>query len=75
VVDELLHGSIVGTRFVGRLRAVAQGTSVTYHDTEVEGRAHRTGEHTFLHDPDVPLGWASASCCTDSPREWLALTA
>jgi proline racemase len=56
VGDELVHDSIVGTRFVGRLRAVAQGTSVTYHDTEVEGRAHRTGEHTFLLDPDDPLG-------------------
>jgi proline racemase/trans-L-3-hydroxyproline dehydratase len=55
--DTLVHDSIVGTRFLGRVLAEgrrADGT-VTY-DTEVEGHAARTGHHTFVLDPDDELG-------------------
>jgi proline racemase len=57
VGDTLVHDSIVGTRFLGRVLAEGRrpdGT-VTY-DTEVEGRAARTGQHTFVLEPDDELG-------------------
>ncbi|MFE3068173.1 proline racemase family protein [Streptomyces sp. NPDC059247] len=44
----LHHESVVGTAFTGRL--LAHGI------TEVTGTTHRTGEHTFLLDPDDTLG-------------------
>ena len=57
VGDTLVHDSIVGTTFLGRL--LGQGTrpdgTVTY-DTEVEGRAAHTGQHTFVLDPRDELG-------------------
>ncbi len=53
---ELRHDSIVGTTF--RVRAVEE---LEVHErpavvTEVEGAAHRTGEHTFVLDPRDPVG-------------------
>ena len=52
----LRHESIVGTEF--RVRVVeavrAEGRDAVV--TEVEGTAHRTGEHRFLLDPRDPLG-------------------
>jgi len=52
----LTHESIVGTRFRARAveatRAGPPGAVVT----EVEGVAHRTGEHVFVLDPDDGLG-------------------
>ncbi|MFP4311359.1 MAG: proline racemase family protein [Nitriliruptoraceae bacterium] len=55
--DTLVHDSIVGTRFLGRVLAVGQQAdgTVTY-DTEVEGRAARTGHHTFVLEPRDELG-------------------
>jgi proline racemase/trans-L-3-hydroxyproline dehydratase len=50
---ELLHESIVGTTFLGRVAEVAPEQGVI---TEVEGTAFRTGEHRFLLDPRDPLG-------------------
>jgi proline racemase len=52
----LLHDSIVGTRFTGRVLGTARGTGATRYDTEVEGRASRTGEHVFVQEPDDELG-------------------
>lgn len=52
----LTHESILGTRF--RARAV-ESTEVGPRGsvvTEVEGRAHQTGEHLFVLDPDDELG-------------------
>ena len=51
-VDELLHESIVGTTFTGRI-VQRTGEGVV---TEVEGMAYRTGEHRFALDPRDPLG-------------------
>ncbi len=54
----LVHDSIVGSRFHAR----ALGPSATQpgpqrrYDTEVTGSAHRTGHHTFVLEPDDPLG-------------------
>ena len=45
--DELRHDSIIGTTFTARvIGRTAEGVL-----TEVEGTAHRTGEHVFVLDP------------------------
>jgi proline racemase len=53
---ELIHDSITGTTFrarvVERVRAEDRDAVVT----EIEGTAHRTGEHRFVLDPRDPLG-------------------
>ena len=57
VGDELRHDSIVGTRFLGRvLGVVRDAAGGPAYDTEVEGRAVRTGQHTFVLEPDDELG-------------------
>lgn len=57
VGDTLVHDSIIGTRFVGRVLGEAHHADggVSY-DTEVEGRAVRTGQHTFVLEPHDELG-------------------
>jgi proline racemase len=52
---ELLHESIVGSRFRARVveRVSAEGRDAVV--TEVEGSAHRTGEHRFVLDARDPL--------------------
>jgi proline racemase len=54
--QHLVHESIVGSRFVGRVveRVEEHGRSAVV--TTVEGRAHRTGEHVFLLEADDGLG-------------------
>lgn len=52
----LLHDSIIGTRFAGRVVAVAgirDGAEVT---TEITGSAYLTGLHQFVLAPEDPLG-------------------
>jgi proline racemase len=53
---DLVHESIVGTTFRGRVvdRVTAEGRDAVM--TEVEGMAYRTGEHRFTLDPADPLG-------------------
>jgi proline racemase/trans-L-3-hydroxyproline dehydratase len=56
VGDVLLHRSIVGTEFEGRIVEavdVAAGPAVV---TEVGGSAHLTGRHEFVLEADDPLG-------------------
>ena len=50
--ETLLHESIVGTRFSGRVVGEEAGGVIT----EVEGSAHLTGRHEFLLEPDDELG-------------------
>jgi proline racemase len=50
--EPLLHLSIVGTEFEARVVEETPAGLVT----EVGGRAHRTGEHRFVLEPDDPLG-------------------
>jgi proline racemase len=55
--DHLVHESIVGSQFTGRVLGVAP--TVGGHPgvrTEIGGRAHRTGSNTFTFDPDDPIG-------------------
>ena len=49
----LIHDSIVGTRFLGRLRP---GPTTGRIIPEVEGMAYRTGEHSFTLDDSDPVG-------------------
>ena len=50
--EPLLHRSIVGSEFTGRVvEETAEGVV-----TEVEGRAHLTGRHEFVLEPDDELG-------------------
>jgi proline racemase len=50
--DPLLHRSIVGSEFTGRVvKATDEGVV-----TEVEGSAHLTGRHEFVLEPDDELG-------------------
>jgi proline racemase/trans-L-3-hydroxyproline dehydratase len=52
----LLHRSIVGTEFSGRVVGEATVGGYPAVVTEVEGSAYRTGRHTFELDPGDPLG-------------------
>ncbi|HEY7004646.1 MAG TPA: proline racemase family protein [Gaiellaceae bacterium] len=52
----LLHESIVGTEFVARVVGGAEVAGRPAVVTEVEGSAHRTGEHEFVLDEADPLG-------------------
>lgn len=53
---ELRHLSIVGSKFRGWVVGDAEVAGAPAVVTEVEGSAHRTGEHVFTLDPDDPLG-------------------
>jgi proline racemase len=48
----LVHESIVGTTFLGRVADVTQAGVIP----EIEGMAYRTGRHVFELDPADPLG-------------------
>jgi proline racemase/trans-L-3-hydroxyproline dehydratase len=50
--EPLLHRSIVGSEFTGRVVGETAGGIVT----EVEGSAHLTGRHGFVLEPDDELG-------------------
>jgi proline racemase/trans-L-3-hydroxyproline dehydratase len=54
--DELRHLSIVGTQFRGRVVGDADVGGIPAVITEVEGSAHRTGEHRFVLDDADELG-------------------
>lgn len=52
----LVHDSIVGTRFLARVVEHTFAHGIAAVVPEVEGLAHRTGEHVFVLDPDDSLG-------------------
>jgi proline racemase len=54
--QELLHLSIVGSEFTGRVIGDAEVGDVPAVVTEVEGSAHRTGEHRFILEDADDLG-------------------
>jgi proline racemase len=53
--ERLRHLGIVGTEFVGHVVGDAEVAGIRAVVTEVEGAAHRTGEHVFTLDPHDPL--------------------
>ena len=52
----LVHDSVIGTRFLGRVVGTASADGHHAVLTEVEGSAYRTGEHRFVLDPRDPVG-------------------
>jgi proline racemase len=52
----LVHDSIIGTRFLGRVLGTTTAEGRHAVVTEVSGSAYRTGEHRFVLDPRDPLG-------------------
>ncbi len=54
--EELRHLSIVGSEFRARVVGDADVAGIPAVVTDVEGSAHRTGEHVFTLDLDDPLG-------------------
>jgi len=54
--EVLIHESIIGTRFTGRVVADSEVGGVHGVITEVQGSAHRTGSAVFELDEDDPLG-------------------
>jgi proline racemase len=54
--SELLHRSIIGSEFVGRLLEVTRAASREAVLTEVEGSAHLTGIYQFILEAHDPLG-------------------
>lgn len=54
--EELLHRSIVGTEFRARVVGEAEVDGRPAVVTEVEGSAHKTGEHEFVLDERDELG-------------------
>ncbi len=52
----LLHESIVGTEFLGRVVGTVESEGREAVVTEIEGSAFRTGDHRFALDPRDPLG-------------------
>lgn len=56
VGDPFTHRSIVDSRFAAGISGTAEVAGRPAVQTWVEGRAFRTGEHTFELDPEDPLG-------------------
>jgi proline racemase/trans-L-3-hydroxyproline dehydratase len=54
--DTLLHRSIVGTEFQGRIVEATEVAGRAAVVTEVSGRAHLTGRHEFVLEAADPLG-------------------
>jgi proline racemase len=54
--DPLRHLSVVGTEFEGRVVGEAEVAGRPAVVTEIAGRAHRTGRHEFVLDPEDELG-------------------
>ncbi len=53
--DELIHDSILGTRFIGRFRSTDEGPRGSIIPL-IEGMTYRTGEGVFRVDPTDPIG-------------------
>ena len=53
---ELVHESVIGTQFLGRVVGRSRQDGYDTVLTEVEGSAYRTGEHRFVLDPRDPVG-------------------
>ena len=54
--ETLLHDSIIGTRFTGKVTGDAAVAGIHAVVTEVRGSAFRTGQASFTLEPDDPVG-------------------
>jgi proline racemase len=53
--DELLHRSIIGTEFTGKVLGPVRSAGRDAVLTEISGSAHMTAFHHFILQPDDPL--------------------
>jgi len=54
--ETLVHSSVIGTTFEARVVEAADVAGRPAVVTEIEGRAHRTGVHEFVLEPEDELG-------------------
>ena len=62
--DELIHASIIGSRFVGKILSVEQAGGRTVIIPQITGRAWITGQHSYLLDPEDP--WQTGYMLSDT---------
>ena len=54
VGDELIHSSIIGSRFIGKILEVNRVGERTTIIPQISGRAWITGQHIYMVDPEDP---------------------
>ena len=54
VGDELIHSSIIGSRFIGKILEVNRVGECTTIIPQITGRAWITGQHIYMVDPEDP---------------------
>ncbi|QRZ14999.1 proline racemase family protein [Paracoccus methylovorus] len=64
VGDVLIHESIIGSQFVGKILEVNEQKGVTTITPQITGRAWITGQHSYLLDPEDP--WQSGYMLSDT---------
>lgn len=62
--DQLIHESIIGSRFIGEILEVVRGYDRTTIIPQITGRAWITGQHTYLLDPEDP--WQTGYVVADT---------
>lgn len=62
--DELIHASIIGSQFTGKILSVEQTGGRTVIIPQITGRAWITGQHSYLLDPDDP--WQTGYMLSDT---------
>ncbi|MEI2387374.1 proline racemase family protein [Breoghania sp. JC706] len=64
VGDELIHASIIGSRFVGTILDAQERGGRTTIIPQITGRAWITGQHSYLLDPEDP--WQTGYMLSDT---------
>ncbi|QFQ87755.1 hypothetical protein F8A10_10080 [Paracoccus kondratievae] len=64
VGDVLIHESIIGSRFIGKILEVGDRGGVRTIIPQITGRAWITGQHTYYVDPEDP--WQSGYMLSDT---------
>jgi proline racemase len=64
VGDTLIHSSIIGSRFIGKILEINETAGHTTIVPQITGRAWITGQHTYLLDPEDP--WQSGYMIPDT---------
>ena len=64
VGDTLIHTSIIGSRFIGKILEVSEHGGRTAIIPEITGRAWITGQHVYAVDPEDP--WQSGYMLSDT---------
>lgn len=64
VGDELIHASIIGSQFIGKILGVEQVAGRTTIIPQITGRGWITGQHSYLLDPEDP--WPAGYMLSDT---------